>query len=435
MEQHTIDRRIAALAIPALATLAADPLYDLCDTAILGHLGTHQLAGAALASRILALGYAIFIFLLFGTTASVARLIGAGRRRDAASEAVAAMWLGAALGIGAVIVVGFAGRTLISVLGGSGAVAGYAWTYLWVSLAGFPAFMLVMAGTGYLRGNGNTRLPLAVALTTVGGNLVIEIVLVYGFGFGVGASALGTVIAKWAGAIIYLVLVARSANRLGAARRPNIAAIRRLARVGRDLIVRTIALHLAVVGATGLAARQGATELAAYSIAFEIWMFGAYVSDGLEIAGHALVGGALGRNDADEARHIARRILTWSVRVGIGVGVIILVTHTLLPRAFTSDATLRAAAASALIGVACLQPINAVAFALDGILVGASDQHFLARAMLLALAAFVVAALVADATITGLGGVLLAATTGMAVRCAAGLARYRSDRWIKLGAT
>src|SRR5712691_1114358 len=99
---RTYDREIARLAVPAFGALIAEPLYLLADTAVVGHLGTPQLAGLAVAGTVLGAMYAIFIFLAYGTTAAVARLIGAGDEREAARQAVQSIWL--ALGISAVLV-------------------------------------------------------------------------------------------------------------------------------------------------------------------------------------------------------------------------------------------------------------------------------------------------------------------------------------------
>ena len=391
---RSLDRRIAALAIPAMAGLLTDPLYDLCDTAILGHLGTRQLAGAALASRVLALGYATFIFLMFGTTAAVARFSGAGRPRDAIEEGVGAAWLGVGLGVAAAGVIGLAGPTLIDWFGGTAGVAADAWTYLSVSLVGFPAFMVVMAGTGDLRGTANTRLPLVIAVISVGANLIGELVAIVGLGLGVGASAATTVLAKWGSAITYLVILNRRARRLGARTQPHAATMRRLLVVGRDLVVRTAALLLTLSIATALAARQGAVALAAHSIAFGIWQFAAYISDGTEVAGQALVAHALGAGRPHDAAVAARRLLVWAVGVGLTLTIIIVACRTVLPRVFSDDPEVVSATQGILWWVAALQPINACAFALDGVWVGAGRQRFLALAM-------GGAALVFVATVTG----------------------------------
>ena len=89
------DREILRLAVPALAALVAEPLYILADTAVVGRLGTPQLGGLAVASSLLLIGYSVFIFLAYGTTATVARLLGANESRRAAHHAVQSIWLAA----------------------------------------------------------------------------------------------------------------------------------------------------------------------------------------------------------------------------------------------------------------------------------------------------------------------------------------------------
>lgn len=390
-----LDRRIAAVALPATVGLLTEPLYELCDTAILGHLGTRQLAAAALASRILSLGHATFVFLMFATTASVARLRGAGRDRDAAAEGVTAAWLGAVIGLGAAVVMLIAGRPLIAAFGGRGGVARDAWTYLWISLAGYPAVLVVLAGTGYLRGTEDTRLPLRIAAAAVAANLVGEVVAVIVLGFGIGASALTTVAAKWGAALCYAVILARRARTLGVPLRARRAPMAGLLVVGRDLVLRTAALVGTLSAATALAARQGATALAAHSVAFGIWQFAAYLSDGTEVAGQALVAHSLGRGDPAGARAATRRLLWWASWLGMAVGVLVAVARVPLAGLFTDDAAVAAAAATTMWWVAASQPVNAVAFALDGVLVGAGRQRLLAVAMLAAAAAFAVAATIA----------------------------------------
>ena len=301
------DRRIASIAIPATIALATEPLYDLVDTAILGHLGTSQLAGAALAMRVLGLGNSVFIFLMFGTTAAVAKRLGAGDERGATRAAVDAAWLAVALGSAAAVVLALCGQWAIGALGGHGAVATTAWIYLRTSLFGLPAFTLLMAGVGTLRGRGDARTPLRVAAASVTANLAIEVLLIYGLGYGVGASALGTVIAKWGAAAITIALVAAWARRHGASWRPT-RRVRELAVVGRDLLVRTTLLIATLTAASALAAHRGAVTLAAHSVVASVWMFSAYVNDGLEVAAQSLVAHEIGAGRSDGAVAVARAL-------------------------------------------------------------------------------------------------------------------------------
>ena len=140
------DREIWRLAWPALGALVAEPLYVLADTAIVGRIGTPQLAGLAVASSILLTAHSMFIFLAYGTTAAVARLLGAGEHRRAAQQAVQSIWLALTAGV-ILAVAGFVlAPSLVDALGGDdAAVVHNALVYLRISLLGLPSMMVVLA--------------------------------------------------------------------------------------------------------------------------------------------------------------------------------------------------------------------------------------------------------------------------------------------------
>jgi putative MATE family efflux protein len=422
------------LAIPAFGALIAEPLYVLTDTAVVGHLGTPQLAGLAVASSVLLTLYAVFIFLAYGTTAAVSRLLGAGDEREAAHQAVQSMWLALFIGLGVIVVgLGLSGR-LVGWMGAEGAVATNALVYLRISLAGVPAMLLVLAGAGYLRGLQDTRTPLLIAIGSAAANLVIEVTLIYGLGQGIGASALATVLAQIGAAAVYVHRVGQAARRHGADLAPHPARLAALARVGGDLLVRTAALRAALVVATAVAARLGSIDVAAHVIAFEIWNFLALGLDAIAIAGQAMVGRALGAGDGPGARNAGRRMIEWGVVLGALIGVLVAVLRTVLPQLFTDDGEVVALATFLLLWVAALQPVNAVAFVLDGVLIGAGDMRFLAGAMIVAAAVFIPAALLVLALGAGIGWLWASLGLLMATRASMLLARFASDRWIVLGA-
>ena len=428
------DREIARLAVPAFGALVAEPLYVLSDTAIVGHLGTDQLAGLAVAAAILVTGYSIFIFLAYGTTAAVARLIGAGDEREAAHQAVQSSWL--ALGISALIVPAglLSAPALVRWFGASGAAAGYAETYLRISLLGVPAMLLTYAAVGYLRGRQDTRTPLVVAVVSVAVNLVLEVVLILGLGYGVGASAASTVLVQWGAAVVYLVGIGRVGRALGVPLGVSPRSVGRLARVGVDLMVRTVALRLALVSATVVAARLGAAEVGAHQVAFELWIALALALDAIAIAGQALVGRLLGASDVVAARAATRRMVQIGVGFGVLVGVLLVALRGVLPHAFSDDPRVIGLAAFVLLFVGVMQPVNAVVFVLDGVLMGAGDMRFLAISMVAAAALFLVAVAVLLATGAGLGWLWTAIGGFMLARLVALVARVRSDRWLVVGA-
>ncbi|MGH9138857.1 MAG: MATE family efflux transporter, partial [Acidimicrobiales bacterium] len=303
------DRQILRLAVPAFGALISEPLYVLADTAVVGHLGTPQLAGLAVASSVLLTVNSLCVFLAYGTTAAVSRLLGAGDDLEAAHQAVQGLWLAAALGTGLALLGLATSGPLVSALGAEGAVADHAELYLRVSLPGLPAMLAILAGTGYLRGLQDTRTPLVVAAVSALGNLVLELVLIYGFDFGIGASALATVVAQWGAAAVYLRAVGRQARRLSVGFLPHAESLRRLLVVAGALVVRTMSLRLALVAATAVAARIGVDDVGAHHVAFELWNFLALGLDALAIAGQALIGRLLGAGSAGAARQAGRRML------------------------------------------------------------------------------------------------------------------------------
>ncbi len=429
-----LDRQILKLALPVLATLAADPLYELTDTAILGHLGTAELGGAAIGIVLLGLVQAVFIFLMFGTTAMVARLIGADRHAEAASAGIQALWLATGIGVSVALMVWPLAPTLVGWFGGDGEVAAAAELYFRVSLLGLPAFLLVMAAVGYLRGCHDTTTPLFVALGTVALNLVIEVVAIYGLGFGVGASALGTVVAKWTGAIILIGFVLRDAHRLHVSRRPRPAQLRGLSTTAVPLFVRTVFLRGVITIAAAVAARLGDISLAGYAIAFQVWMTLTYLVDGLEVAGQVLVGNALGAGDVPGARLVGRRTLMWSTVLGAVAGFVVWVLRTPIADVFTDDPEVIAIAVSSLVWVAAMQPVCAAAFALDGVMVGAGDLWYLAWVMVAASLVFVPVAWLLVLPSDSIGWLWAALAGFMALRGAAMWLRFTGSRWSRPGA-
>jgi len=424
------DREILRLALPALGALAAEPLYVLVDTAIVGHLGTHPLAALAIAATLLTASFTLFNFLAYGTTAQVARLT-ARRPALAGQLAAQALWLAVAIGaVLLVLAVAFA-EPAVSALGDTGRTASMAVTYLRIAALGLPFAMVALAGQGYLRGTANMRSPLAIVVAGNVANVLIELLLVYGFGLGIAGSAWGTVIAQAGmGTAFVLALLRAPAD----SRRPNLALMRPLARVGRDIFVRTAALYASFVVASAVLARIGAASLAAHQIAFQLWSFLALVLDAVAIAGQVIVGRALGAGDGDGAYAASVRMIGWSTAIGAVLGAALLGLGELVPRAFTSDPAVLAQAQRIWPLFCLMQPLNGAAFALDGILIGASDTRFLMLSMVAAaLGVFVPIALATLAFGWGIVGVWAGLATLIVVRLAATGARFAGRRWVVTG--
>lgn len=382
------ERQILRLAIPAFLTLVAEPMFLLADSAMIGHLGTAELAGLGVASAALMSIVGLFIFLAYGTTAVVSRRAGAGAAREALGAGLDGLWLALLLGVIVSVCVALTAPAICSLFGASPVALGHATIYLRVSSFGLPAMFATLALSGVLRGLQDTKTPLKVSVQCFTWNIVLNFVFIYGLGLGVAGSALGTVIAQTAMSLALGYVVVRHARSHGARLRPHLGGILLAAGGGIPLLIRTIALRAVLLLTTWSAAGFGDTTLAGYQVTSTVWSFLVFALDALAIAGQTLTGKALGAGDLRGAREATRIMTRWGVLAGVLLGVLVLAVHRVLPAVFTTDEAVRAVIATGLIVVALSQPVNGYAFVLDGVLIGAGDGRWLAGAQVALLFAY-----------------------------------------------
>ncbi|MFI7074131.1 MATE family efflux transporter [Micromonospora sediminicola] len=425
-------RRIAALALPALVVLAAEPLYVLVDTAVVGHLGRVPLAALAVGGTVMTLTAWIGTVVAYGTTGRSARRFGAGDRAAAVAEGVQASWLALATGVLVAVAIGIGGGALARTLvGGPGEVADAAAGWLRIAALGAPGLLLAAAGNGWLRGIQDTRRPL---LFVLGPNLLSALLcplLVYPAGLGLVGSAVANAIAQTLSGVLFAAALVRERVSL----RPRPRVIGQQLVLSRDLLVRGVAFQASFLSATAVAARFGAAAVGAHQIAVQLWFFTALVLDALAIAAQALVGAALGAGDAAGARFLARRVALLGGLCGVAFAVLIAAGAGLVPSWFSSDPQVREQAMVAWPWFVALQPIGGVVFALDGVLIGAGDVRYLRNLTIVAaLGGFLPAIWLAYGLDLGLGGIWAGLTLFVVLRLVALLLRMRSGAWAVVGA-
>jgi len=424
------DREILRLALPALGALAAEPLYVLVDTAIVGHLGRPQIAALGLAGTVLSGAFTIFNFLTYGTTAVVARASGAGQHERAARLAAQAFWVSLAIGLALLITLEAVAAPLLRGLGGHGQSGHDALVYFRIAAVGLPAALVALGGQGYLRGVSNLRRPLEVVVVANLVNVALEVLFVYGFHWGIAGSAAGTAIAQGGMGIAFARDLLRP--RAGS-RRPSLLEMRPMMRVGRQIFVRTTALYASFLVAASVLARMGDAEIGAHQIAFQLFVFLALVLDAVAIAGQVIVGRMLGAGDADGAHAAALRMIGWSTLLGAGFAAVLLPLAHVVPRAFTGDPAVLAQAAKLWPFFALMQPLGGAVFALDGILIGAGDTAYLMWSMLAASAVFVAIAALSLALGWGIVGVWVGLDVLIVARLGLLGARFAGRRWAVVG--
>lgn len=442
MRSQPLTRQILGLAVPAFFALVAEPLFLLVDSAIVGHLGTPQLAGLGVAGSVLATAAGVFVFLAYGTTATVARALGAGVEEKVVSAGMDGTVLAGILGVLTALGVGFGAESLCVVLGAGGEVLHHATVYLRISALGLPAMLVMMAITGALRGVQDTRTPLVVSVAGFTLNAVLNVFLVYGLGWGIAGSAWGTVAAQYmmASALVAVWFVRLRAS--GATVRLHPGGVLAAAVNGVPLIVRTLSLRAILLLTTWVAAALGEVPLAAHQVAFTVWTMLSFALDALAIAGQALTGKGLGAANVAGVRAATATMVRWGIVGGAVVGLLVALSGPLLAPLFSSDPLVRSAVIAALIVVGIGQPVSGYVFVLDGVLIGAGDARWLAGGMALVLLGYlpVVAllrlnadALAARGPVVATVALWLGFTAFMLIRSAMLRWRERRDAWLVTG--
>ncbi|MFI6759521.1 MATE family efflux transporter [Micromonospora sp. NPDC050417] len=426
-------RRIAQLAVPALVVLAAEPLYVLVDTAVVGHLGRVPLAALAVGGTVLTLIVWLGTVTAYGTTGRSARRFGAGDRAAAVAEGVQASWLALAVGVLLLVLAQVGATPLARLLAGDDPeVAAAAAQWLRIATFGAPGLLLAAAGNGWLRGVQDTRRPLYFVLGPNVLSAALCPLLVYPAGLGLAGSAVANVVAQTIGGLLFVGALV--AERVSLRPRPKMIADQLV--LGRDLLVRGAAFQISFLSATAVAARFGAASVAAHQIALQLWFFTALALDALAIAAQALVGAALGAGDVAGARAMARRFALTGLGCGIVFALLVAAGASVVPSWFSADAEVREQALTAWPWFVAMQPLAGVVFALDGVLIGAGDLRFLRNLTVVgSVCAFLPAIWLAYGLDLGLGGIWAGLSLFVLVRLVGLLLRLRSGAWAVAGAT
>lgn len=421
-------RDVLALAAPALPVLAAEPLYLLVDTAVVGRLGAVPLAGLAVAGVLFAQVTSQLTFLSYGTTSRAARLHGAGRRADAVAEGVQATWLAVAVGLLVLVVGQLVAAPVAGAIGNGGEIAAGAVSWLRVALFGAPLVLITLAGNGWMRGVQDTRRPLyfvlgANAVSAVGCLLLVP-------HLGLVGSAVANVVGQTVGAALFLAALARERVAL----RPQPAVLRAQLALGRDLLARSLAFQACFLSAAAVATRFGAATAAAHQVVLQLWSFMALVLDAVAIAAQSLIGAALGGGGAARARALAGQVTRYGLVLGVGFGLLFAALVGVLPPVFTPDPAVLAVIPVAWWFFAALQPVAGVVFAIDGVLLGAGDAAFLRTSTLAAaVLGFLPLIWASLAFGWGLAGIWTGLTAFMVIRLVAVGTRVRGSRWAVVG--
>lgn len=410
--------------------LAAEPLYLLFDTAVVGRLGALSLAGLAVGGLLLAMVSSQLTFLSYGTTARSARFHGSGDRAAAVREGVQASWLALGLGVVVVVVVQVVARPLTAAVAGSADIADAALPWLRIAVFGAPAILISLAGNGWLRGVQDTVRPLRYVVIGFTTSAVLCPLLAFGWlglpRLGLSGSAVANVAGQWLAGLLFCG--ALLAERVSL--RPDARVLRMQVVLGRDLVVRSMAFQVCFLSAAAVAARFGAVALAAHQVVLQLWGFLALVLDSLAIAAQSLVGAALGAGDSGHAKQVAWRVTVFSALAAVLLAAVLAAGARVFPRLFTAEPDVLAAIGVPWWFLVAQLPFAGIVFALDGVLMGAGDAAFMRTATVVsALAGFLPVIWLSLVFGWGLAGIWAGLNAFIGLRLLFGVWRARSGRW------
>lgn len=380
MKEDSLGKKILALAVPSLGSLLAEPLMVLGDSAMIGHVGTEELAGLTLASSINVFLVGMCIFLVYTTTAVAARKLGEGDQKGVIKAGIDGMWLATIVGALLTLFVYVSAPVLMEFFNANDGVYAQGVAYLRSSCWSLFPMAWVLAGTGALRGQLDTRTPFLISMSGAVFNVGVNAILIFGARLAVVGAGYGTSIAAMAMGIAFVFQVAAGARRAKIELRPRFADIFLALNAGVPLMIRTFTMHIVIMGVTWVAASQGEVAVAGRQIANTTWSLTANILDALAIAGQALIGYELGRGDKSKVRVLVRQLTVWGIGAGLAIGVVTAVLAPLWPHVFSSDPEVLQAAMYALIVSAIFQPLGGLVFMYDGVLIGANDSWYLAKA-------------------------------------------------------
>lgn len=413
------------MALPALGVLAANPLYLLLDTAVIGRLGAGELAALAAGATVQSTVTTQLTFLSYGTTARSSRFYGAGKKEDAVAEGVQATWVAIGVGLLLATIVWLFARPIALFLTDDPATADLAANWMHVAAIAIPLTLIIMAGNGWLRGIQNTKLPFYLTLCGLIPGAAALPLLVNRFGL-VG-SAWANVIGMGITAAGFLIALTRSHNGGWA---PDFAVIRRQLVLGRDLILRSLSFQVAFVSAAAVAGRVGVAALAAHQIMLQLWNFLTLVLDSLAIAAQTMTGSALGTGRVQDARRVGEQVTKLSAGFAFLLAAVFALGGPLIRGLFTTDAFVLEVMATPWWLLIAMIVAGGVLFALDGVLLGASDAAFLRNLTISSvLLGFLPGVLIAYWAGTGLTGIWAGLAAMIAIRLAGVIWRFTSMRW------
>jgi len=394
-------RDLDRLAIPAIIAGIAEPIIALVDTAFVGRLGTADLAAVGIGSSFFLLVVWVLAQTRSAVLAVVARFYGAQRVDEVKDLVPIAIWMNFLLGVIFFGITSMFAEPIFRMYNADGEVLAKAVEYYRIRSIGHPIVLATFAITGAFRGIQNLSWSMWISITGAAVNGALTPSLIFGWGpingMGMAGSAWSSLMAQ---GVMFVMAVFILQTRTPFSMVPRTwrhPELKGLWLLSGNLFARTIALNICYYLGNRYATGYGEAHIAAHSIAMQIWLFSAFFIDGYAAAGSVLVGRLNGERNWSDLHRVSWQVVRTSVTIGAVLAVLYLLGYNELGRLFTTDAEVLLLFGGVFWMVLLTQPINAVAFAFDGVYKGLGEGRILRNVLFIStFAAFVPVAWGAD---------------------------------------
>jgi MATE family multidrug resistance protein len=394
------NRRLQVLSIawPIILSNISTPLLGLVDTAVIGNLGNAALIGAiAVAGVIFSFLYWGFGFLRMGTTGLVAQAIGADDFKQAKTTFYRAAGLASLIGFALILFQYPILKFALALIDGSNEVETAAATYFQIRIWSAPLNLVSLAIIGYLLGIQNSRQILLIQVVLNGTNILLDILFVVGFEWGVAGVAYATLIAEFVAFTLGILVLIRNisqqpdGSQVSMIELLDIATLRHMFAVNRDILIRTLCLIFAFALFTNQGAKSGDVLLATNAILMQFVSFAAFFLDGFALAGESMVGHAMGAKSKPVLQRVIRHVFELGIVTACALSLMFFYVGNTIIGYLTNVPEVLEASNEYLVWV-ILAPVTSVwCYILDGIFIGATRTKEMRNAMLVSLLIYLIA--------------------------------------------
>jgi len=384
-----LNRKILDLAVPNIVSNLSVPLLGAVDTALIGHLSEAYFLGAiAVGSMIFNFIFWGFGFLRMGTTGMTAQAYGEENHTDSIMTLARALAVAVFFGILIVLLQSWIADLSFWLVDATSEVERYTRIYFNIRIYTAPAVLGLYAINGWFLGMQNARYPMIVMIFLNSLNIVLDVFFVYSMGLNVDGVAWGTLIARYAGLVLAVVLLVTKYSKWldGYVHELllEVRAIKKFFTVNRDIFIRTLCLIFSFSFFTAKSATFGNVILAANSILLQMWMIVSYGIDGFAFAAESLVGRFTGSEQQEQLKEAVKYCFIWGVGIGIFASAMYAIFDTQILHLFTDQQDV-IAAALAVYGWTIAGPtISSFSYIWDGVFIGATATGPMRDSMLIA---------------------------------------------------